>query len=171
MKTYMTLSILFFLTVFCSNTFAQKTPEELGQATFYCFHQKNLDSFFKLIPSVSEILEFGRTLDIDSNSIEFKEFLSRYPLVIKRFKENCYELLTDSSNLNFSWTKARLEKVEKSEKTLLLDNTNANTKSVVLTIVDIYFISNDKKLKVTLGDANKYKGIWKPGNNIALSLQ
>jgi hypothetical protein len=173
MTTRKTLIVLITsIATFCSSkSFGQKTPEELGQTTFYCFKSKNLDSLYKLIPTINEVAEFGKTLGLDSNSTEFKEFVKRYPLVIQNFKKICYDLQTDTTELNFSWTKAKLEKIEKLEKTIPIDNRKPDSKTVILTIVEIYFTSNDKKLKLTLGDANAYSAIWKPGNNITLTMQ
>jgi len=160
------------ITALCfTKTYGQKTPEDLGQITFYCFKSNNLDSFYKLIPTINEVAEFGKTLGLDSNSTKFQEFIKRYPLVIQHFKQLCKNLQVDTTELNFSWTKAKLERIEKSEKTIPIDNRNPNSKTAILTIVDIYFTSNGETLKLTLGDANDYSGIWKPGNNIALRIQ
>ena len=173
MTTRKTLIVLItFIGAFCSSkSFGQKTPEALGQTTFYCFKSNNLDSLYKLIPTINEVAELGKTIGIDSNSTEFNAFVKRYPLVIQNFKKKCYDLQTDTTELNFSWTIAKLEKIEKLEKTIPIDNRKADSKTVILTIVEIYFTSNNKKLKLTLGDANAYNAIWKLGNTINLTVQ
>ena len=114
---------------------------------------------------------YGRTIGIDSNSMQFKEFLDQYPTVIQNLKDKCFRLQTDTLDLNFSWTKATIEIVEKSERTLQLDNRDPNSKTVLITIIDIYFISKTKRMKLTLGDAIKCDNIWKLGNNINLTEQ
>jgi hypothetical protein len=161
--------ILFWLTFVSSSTHGQNTPEALGQITFNCFQQNKLDSFYKLIPSVVEISEFGKQMGIDSNSEQYKQFVEQYPFVIKNFKNRCSQLLRDTIDYRFSWTFAKLDKIERSDKLLAIDNRDPNSKTVTITIIDIYFISNNKRLKLSLGDAHSYNGIWKPGNHIGIS--
>lgn len=167
------LNIVLTLTIFfCSSkVYGQKTPQELGQLTFNCFQKGNLDSLYKLIPTISEIADFGKAIGIDSSSTQFKEFINGYPQVIKHFKELCNDIINDTTELQFSWTTATLMRIEKSERALPIDNRDPNSKTVLITIVDVFFSSNDKTFKHTLGDANMYSNIWKPGNNLSLVRQ
>ncbi|UAY53044.1 hypothetical protein [Ferruginibacter albus] len=163
------ITIIFCFTLLSSTVFGQRTPEELGRIAFNCFQKNQLDSFFKLKPTVSELTELGKNYGIDTTSDQYKDFLIRYPVVIKNFKERCKKLLEDSAELGFSWTTAKIDTIEASTKTLSLDNPDPKNKPVIITIIDVYILSNDKRFKLTLGDAALYNGIWKPGNNIYFS--
>lgn len=91
-----------------------------------------------------------------------------YPNVIRGFKLKCEELLNDTTDLNFSWSSARLEKIVTSTKRVYADNRDPNTKSITITIIEILFLSNNKRFSLSLGDANNYNGIWRPGNRIGV---
>jgi hypothetical protein len=162
-------AILIWLTLICPYIHAQNTPEALGQFTFNCFQQNKLDSFYTLIPSVAEISAFGKTVGTDSNAEQYKQFVKQYPFAVKDFKDRCNQLLTDTIDYAFSWASAKLDKIETSEKILPLDNHDPNSRTVTLTLIDIYFFSNNKRLKLSIGDANAYNGTWKPGNNIGIA--
>jgi hypothetical protein len=156
--------LLVTLTLLTSIAWGQNTPEALGQIAFNSFQQDDLDSFYRLIPSITEIVDFGATIGIDTTSDQYSQFVKGYPLGISNFKEKCSRL--SKSTTDFNWTLAKLEKIQKSQKIIPIDNRDTNSKAVTITVIDIYFYSNDKRFKLTLGDANCYGGIWKPGNNI-----
>jgi len=161
--------LLFFINA--SGLFAQKTPEELGENTFRYFRNNNLDSFFLLIPTMGELSTFSKSIGIDSNAQAYKEFVERYPLVINHFKNECMVIYSDSDKLGFSWVDAVLEKVVATTKELSADKSYPGIKPPVITIINIYFLAGNKKLRLQLGDANKYNEIWKPGNNIKLTVE
>jgi hypothetical protein len=148
---------------------AQRTPEDLAIFAFYSFQENNLDSFYRLIPTVGEIRDFGLSAGLDTNSAGYKEFVTQYPSVVDEFKQKCVAIQNDSARLHFSWANSNLDSISISEKNVPVDNRDPKSKTVAVTILDIYFTSNKHLLKLTLGDANKYNGIWKPGNSIALS--
>lgn len=166
----LTTIILYFI-FFSAVASGQRTPEELGQLTFDCFQKNQLDSLFKLKPTLSDLTEFGRSLGVDTGSEQYQEFMKRYPLVIENYKEKCHQLLYDTTELGLNWKIARVDTIEKSTKILPLDNRNSKNQTVTITIVDIYIISNGKGYKLTLGDVASYNGIWKPGNNIEITRQ
>jgi len=169
MKKIIAIPIIAFALLGSINGHTQRTPEDLAIITFYCFQENNLDSFYRLIPTVNEIRDAGGTAGVDTNSAGYKEFVAEYPSVIDRFKEQCIAIENDSARLHFSWTNSNLDSIEISERNIPMDNRDPNSKTVVVTILDIYFTSNNRLLRLTLGDANKYNGLWKPGNRIALS--
>lgn len=162
------ISLLLLLAVTSTQLSAQKTVEELGRSTFRHFKNNHLDSFYALKPTLADLTEFARTMGIDSNSSQYKAFLVEYPNVINRFRERCAELRADTAQLGLRWKDARLEKVDSRTTQIPLNNRDGNSKTVTITIVDILFVSNQKRYQLTLGDAFNYQGIWKPGNNIDL---
>ncbi|HYK47831.1 MAG TPA: hypothetical protein VEV83_21790 [Parafilimonas sp.] len=169
MKKFITVSMIAFVLLCSINGHTQRTPEDLAIITFYCFQEHNLDSFYRLIPTVNEIRDAGATAGVDTNSASFKEFVTQYPSFVDQFKQQCAAIENDSTRLHFSWTNSNLDSIEISERNIPLDNKDPNSKTVVVTVLDIYFRSNSHLLRLTLGDANKYNGLWKPGNRIALS--
>jgi hypothetical protein len=156
--------LLVTLTLLASIAWGQNTPEALGQIAFNSFQQDDLASFYKLIPSITEIADFGATIGIDTTSGQYRQFVKEYPLEISKFKEKCSRL--QKRTADFNWTLAKLENIQKTEKLIPIDNRDTKSKTVTITLIDVYFYSNDKRFKLTLGDANSYGGIWKPGNNI-----
>jgi len=162
------LLVVFFLFAFIVKSNAQKTPEELGTMAFFAFQKDSLENFFRLKPSFAELKKFGQKMGIDSLSDQFKDFEKRYPLVIEFFKKKCSNLLNDTLENKFSWKNANLQKVEKRDTVLLLNNSDTNSLRVTITIVDIHFTSEDKNFILRLGDTFQYGEIWKPGNNIEL---
>lgn len=166
MKKVTEVSMIAFALLCSINGHTQRTPEDLAIITFYCFQENNLDSFYRLIPTVNEIRDAGAT---DTNSASYKEFVTQYPSVVDQFKQECLAIQNDSAKLHFSWTNSNLDSIEISERNIPVDNRDPDSKTVVVTILDIYFTSNNRLLRLTLGDANKYSGLWKPGNRIALS--
>lgn len=160
--------ILLFLFGFILKLDAQKTPEELGAMTFFAFQKDSIENFFRLKPTFDELKKSGEKMGVDSLSDQFKQFENRYPLVIEFFKKKCLTLLNDTLENKLSWKNAKLQKIEKRDTILLLDNSDVNSKRVTITIVDIHFISNNKNFILQLGDAFQYDEIWKPGNNIEL---
>lgn len=161
--------LLAMLLIISHISFAQKTPEELGEITFDYFKKNKLDSFFTLIPTLSEFGSFAKAIGIDTTSTHYREFVASYPLVVKNFKVRCVQLLTDSASMDFSWQLAKLEKIEKSQEALPLDNIKPDSKLITITIIDVYFSNANKQFILTLGDAAFYNGVWKPGNDISIT--
>ena len=169
MRKFIAVPMIAFALLCSAHGHTQRTPEDLAIITFYCFQENNLDSFYRLIPTVNEIRDAGGSAGVDTNSAAYKEFVAQYPSVVDQFKEQCVAIENDSARLHFSWTNSNLDSIEISERNIPVDNRDPNSKTVVVTILDIYFTSNNRLLRLTLGDANKYNGFWKPGNRIALS--
>jgi hypothetical protein len=153
-----------------SDLYGQKTPEDFGAMSFYCFQHNRVDSLLKLIPSLQELSGFAKELGIGEGSAAYESFLRRYPLVIKSFKEKCYQIQRDSLDYKFSWIHAKIEKVEPVQKTITPDNV-PNKKTVLLTVVNIYFVSGGQSYILKFGDLHQYGEYWKPGNDISLTIQ
>lgn len=162
------LWLLITLLWLCADTRGQNTPEALGNTTFHCFQQSNLDSFFLLLPTLPEIIEFGISIGVDTTTNDFKQFVNEYPNEISTFKKKCKRILHDDLDANFRWALATLDKVQKSQFDIPIDEHDPNSKTITLTVIDIYFYVNKLRYKLSLGDANAYNGIWKPGNQISL---
>jgi hypothetical protein len=164
------LTIILFCFTFPSTVaIGQRTPVELGQITFECFQKHQLDSFYTLKPTITDLTELGNSLGIDTASDQYQEFKKRYPLVIQNFKDKCVQLRNDTVQLGLSWTMAKVDTIEISTTALPLDNRNSNGKNVNITIIDIYLKSDGKRFKLTLGDVASYNGIWKAGNIIEIT--
>jgi len=154
----------------CSvNGHTQRTAEDLAIITFYAFQENNLDSFYKLIPTVDEIRDMGASAGVDTNSANYKSLLTRYPSVVDQFKQKCLSIENNAAIMKFSWANSTLDSISISEKNVPVDNSDPDSKTIAITILDIHFTSNNQSLMLTIGDAKKYNGIWKPGNKIALS--
>ena len=169
MKKFVAVPMIAFVLLGSVNAHSQRTPEDLAIITFYCFQENNLDSFYKLIPTVDEIRDFGASAGVDTNSANYKALLTRYPSVVDQFKQKCFSIENNAAIMKFSWANSTLDSISISEKNVPVDNSNADGKTLAITILDIHFTSNNQSLMLTLGDVKKYNGIWKPGNRIALS--
>ncbi|MEJ0081981.1 MAG: hypothetical protein WDM78_13765 [Puia sp.] len=44
-------------------------------------------------------------------------------------------------------------------------------KDIQLTVVNIYFNSSGQKFLLQFGDLHRYGNVWKPGNNISLTIK
>ena len=53
---------LFVSTLSVTNIYGQKTPDDLGRITFHYFKSNNLDSLYRLIPSLTELSEYGKKM-------------------------------------------------------------------------------------------------------------
>jgi len=164
--------ILFFIfaLLFTTKVHSQKTPADFGNTGFWCFQHNRMDSLFKLIPTVQDLSGFAKEMGIVEGSAEYQSFVNRYPLVIKSFKDKCYQIQHDSLDYKFSWINAKLEKLEPVEKTIIPDNM-PNKKPVLLTGLNIYFSSKNQGYILKFGDLHQYGGVWKPGNNVSLTIQ
>jgi hypothetical protein len=160
------ISALFFNT----NTFGQKTPTDFGAMAFWCFQHNRIDSLFRDIPTSADLSGFANELGITEGTEAYSSFLKRYPLVIKSFKDKCYQIQRDSLEYNFSWAHAKLDKLEQEQKTIIPENTPSK-KPVTLTSVNIYFYSGGQSYLLKFGDLHQYGAIWKPGNNLSLTIQ
>ena len=164
--------IIHLLLVFAiNNSFGQSTPKELGEKVFNCFKLHSIDSLLRLKPTFNELAAFANAIGIDSSKKVFIDFKKRYPLVIEDFKKKFNNLLNDTSENQLSWKNAIIDNIEISQKIIPVDNRDPNSKTIILTIIDIYFTSNSKKYVLTIGDANNYNDVWKIGNNLDLSGQ
>jgi hypothetical protein len=168
MKKILSLFVpaLFMISV----TFGQKTPVDFGAMAFWCFQHNRLDSIFMVIPTMNDLSGFAKELGIAPGTEAYSSFLNRYPLIIKSFKDKCYQIQRDSFEYKFSWVHAKLEKLEPQQKTIIPDNTPSK-KPVIQTSVNIYFSSKGQVYTLKFGDLHLYTGIWKPGNNLSLTIQ
>ena len=168
----MKISISLFIAVFFlyAEGYSQKTPAEFGTTAFWCFQHNRLDSLMKLVPSMQDLSGFAKSLGITEGSESYKSFMNRYPLVIKSFRDKCYQVQRDSLEFQFSWVNARLEKVEPVERTIIPENV-PNKKPVPMTMVNIYFTSRGQSWLLKFGDLHAYGGYWKTGNNLSLTIQ
>lgn len=168
MKKILSLAIsaLFFITQLPG----QKTPADFGGTAFWCFQHNRLDSLFMRIPTLADLTDFAKDLGIREGTEEYSSFTKRYPLVIKSFKEKCFQIQRDSLDYKFSWANAKLEKMEQVERAVTAENI-PNGKPVVMTGLNIYFTSKGQSYILKFGDLHQYGGIWKPGNNISLTIQ
>jgi hypothetical protein len=168
MKIFLPLfiSILFSY----SAIFSQKTPTDFGAMAFWCFQHNRLDSLFGVIPTPADLSGFAKELGITEGTEAYSSFLKRYPLVIKSFKDKCYQIQRDSLEYRFSWVHARLDKLEPEQKTIIPENTPSK-KPVRLTSVNISFYSGGQSYMLKFGDLHQYGSIWKPGNNLSLTIQ
>jgi hypothetical protein len=160
---------VFFVILFIQKTSGQKTPAELGTTAFYCFQHNKMDSLFKMIPSLSEISVFANELGIVQGTDAYAAFIKKYPLVIKSIRDKCYQIEADSLFYKFSWARAKLNKIELSEKAMHTNSTPA--KDIQFTIVNIYFYSGGQNFLLQFGDLHKYGTVWKTGNNISLTIK
>jgi hypothetical protein len=159
----------FLLLMFTPKIFCQKTPAEFGATAFYCFQHNKMDSLFRTIPSLTEISGFAKELGIVEGTDAYAGFVKKYPLVIKSFRDKCYQIEADSQSYHFSWLRARVDKIELTEKAM---HTNSNpSRDVIFTVVYIYFSSGAQKFLLQFGDLHKYGALWKPGNNVSLTLK
>jgi hypothetical protein len=165
----MLLSLLMASLFLVTEGYAQRTPADFGAKAFRCFQHNHVDSLLMLTPSLPELSAFAKDLGIVEGSDAYRSFIKRYPLVIQSFKDKCYQIQRDSLDYKFSWTNAKLDKVETVEKTITPDNV-PNKKVVPLTAINIYFSSKGQQYILTFGDLHPYNGIWKPGNNISLTI-
>ena len=138
MKKILTLVIpvLFLIT----QTQSQKTPADFGRTAFWCFQHNRLDSLFMTIPTLTDLTLFAKDLGIREGTEDYSSFIKRYPLVIKSFKDKCFQIQRDSLDYKFSWANAKLEKMDQVEKTVTAENI-PNGKPVVITGLNIYFSS------------------------------
>ena len=157
------------LWVFTPKTFSQKTPAEFGATAFYCFQHNKVDSLFKLFPSLAEISVFAKELGIVEGTGEYTAFVKKYPLMIKSFRDKCYQIQVDSLFYKFSWARAQQINIELTEKAMHTNSSPA--KDVQFTVVDIYFNSAGQKFLLRFGDLHRYGNVWKPGNNISLTIK
>jgi hypothetical protein len=162
--------LLLSVFIFHSDVFSQKTAAEFGGTAFYCFQHDRLDSLFALIPTLPELTGFAKELGIKEGTEAYTAFVKRYPLVVKSFRDKCYQIQWDSLGYHFSWTHARLEKIEPVEKTVTAEG-DPNKKPVSITALNIYFTSKNQSFVLKFGDLHSYNGRWKPGNNISLTIQ
>jgi hypothetical protein len=156
--------------LFADKVHSQKTPADFGNTSFWCFQHNRMDSLFKLIPTLQDLSGFAKEMGIVEGSATYQSFLNRYPLVVKSFKDKCFQIQHDSLDYKFSWINAKLEKIEPVEKTITPDNI-PNKKPVLMTGLNIYFSSKGQDYILKFGDLHQYGGVWKPGNNISLTIQ
>jgi len=165
-----------FLPLFISALFltgaiySQKTPFDFGRMAFWCFQHNRLDSLFKSIPTMPELLGFAKELGINEGTEAYSSFIKRYPLVVKSFKDKCYQIQRDSFEYKFSWANANTSKMDQLEKTVTAEN-SPNKNAVAMTVLSIYFTSRGQSFMLKFGDLHQYGGIWKPGNNLSLTIQ
>ena len=69
-----------------------------------------MDSLFKMMPSLTEISVFARELGIVEGTEAYSAFVKKYPLVIKSFRDKCYQIEADSVSYKFSWVRAHQDK-------------------------------------------------------------
>ena len=153
-----------------SQVHSQKTPADFGKTSFWCFQHNRIDSLFTLIPTLQDLTGFAREMGILEGSPAYESFLKRYPLVVKSFRDKCFQIQRDSLDYKFSWANAKLEKLEPVEKSMTPDNT-ANNSSILVFGVNIYFSSKGQVYILKFADLHQYKTIWKPGNNVSLTIQ
>jgi hypothetical protein len=157
------------LLIFTPKIFCQKTPAEFGATAFYCFQHNKVDSLFKMFPSLAEISMFAKELGIVEGTGEYAAFVKKYPLMIKSFRDKCYQVQADSLFYKFSWTRAQQTNIELTEKAMHTNSSPA--KDVQFTVVNIYFNSAGQKFLLQFGDLHRYGNVWKPGNNISLTIK
>ena len=157
------------LGMFTTKSFCQKTPAEFGATAFYCFQHNKMDSLFKLFPSQAEISVFAKELGIVEGTEAYAAFVRKYPLVIKSFRDKCYQIQADSLFYKFSWARAQRDHIELTEKAMHTNSSPA--KDVQFTVVNIYFNSSGQKFLLQFGDLHRYGNVWKPGNNISLTIK
>jgi hypothetical protein len=160
---------LFTAVLFTQNISGQKTPAEFGQTAFFCFQHNKMDSLFKTIPSLAEISVFARELGIVQGTDAYSAFVAKYPLVVKGFRDKCYQIEADSVAYKFSWTRAHQDKIELTEK--LMHTNSTPSKEVQFTVVNIYFSSGGQNFLLKFGDLHKYGSVWKPGNDVSLTIR
>jgi hypothetical protein len=167
----MSKMIFFVCAIFMSatKTFPQKTPAEFGSMAFYCFQHNKMDSLFRTIPSLTDLSGFAEELGIVKGSQAYSDFQKKYPLVVKSFRDRCYQIEADSQSYHFSWSHARIDKIELSEKAM--HTGNAPSKDVDFTVISIYFTSGTQKFLLKFGDLHKYMSGWKPGSDVSLTLK
>jgi len=157
------------LIIFNAKTFCQKTPAEFGALAFYCFQHNKVDSLFKMMPTQAELSSFAREMGIVEGSEAYKAFVKKYPLVIKSIRDKCYQIQADSLFYKFSWAHAQRDRIELSDK--LMHTNNSPSKEIHFTVVNIYFNSAGQKFLLQFGDLHRYGNVWKPGNNISLTIK
>lgn len=163
-------SVLILSWFVAGNSYGQKSPADFGRMAFWCFQHNRLDSLFKSIPTLADLSGFAKELGIAEGTEAYSSFIKRYPLVIKSFKDKCYQIQRDSLDCKFSWTNAKFDKMEQVEKTVSAEN--IPTKNiVVITGLSIYFTSMRQSYLMNFGDLHRYGGVWKPGNNLTLTIQ
>ena len=166
LKIILSVSIFWICT---QKTFCQKTPAEFGTTAFYCFQHNKVDSLFKMFPTLTEISMFAKELGIVEGTEAYTAFVKKYPLVIKSFRDKCYQIQADSLFYKFSWARAQRDKMDLTEKAM---HTNSNpAKDVQFTVVNIYFTSAGQKFLLQFGDLHRYGNVWKPGNNVSLTIK
>ncbi len=161
--------VLFPVFLFTQKTSAQKTPAEFGATAFYCFQHNKMDSLFKMIPSLAEISVFARELGITAGTEVYTAFVNKYPLVVKGFRGRCYQIEADSASYKFSWARAHQDKIELTEKSMHTNSTPP--REVQFTVVNIYFSSGAQNFLLQFGDLHQYGAVWKPGNNVSLTIK
>jgi hypothetical protein len=166
LKVFLCACLLWMIT---PKTFCQKTPDEFGATAFYCFQHNRMDSLFKMIPSLAEISVFAKDLGIVEGTEAYTAFVKKYPLVIKSIRDKCYQIQADSLFYKFSWARAQRDKIELTEKSMHTNSSPA--KDVQFTVVNIYFNSSGQKFLLQFGDLHRYGNVWKPGNNISLTIK
>jgi hypothetical protein len=166
----MFLCFLIPVLFFHANLYSQKTPVEFGNTAFYCFQHNRLDSLFGLVPTLQELSGFAKELGIREGTEAYTAFVKRYPLVVKSFRDKCYQIQWDSLGYHFSWTHAHLENLEPIEKTVTAEG-DPNKKPVSITALNIYFTSKGQSFVLKFGDLHPYNGRWKPGNDISLTIK
>jgi hypothetical protein len=164
------LSLIFLVLFFASETSGQKTPSDFGAMAFWCFQHNRMDSLFKSIPTKDDLSRFAKELGIAEGTEAYSSIMKRYPLVTTSFKEKCYQIQRDSLEYRFSWTRAKIDKVDLEEKSVIAENA-LNKKPVIMTLVNINFTSGGQSYMLKFGDLHSYSGIWKPGNNLTLTIQ
>lgn len=164
------LSLFIPVLFFTTETSGQKTPSDFGTMAFWCFQHNRLDSLFKSIPTKDDLSRFAKELGIQEGTEAYSSIMKRYPLVTTSFKEKCYQIQRDSLEYKFSWTKAKVESVDLKEKSVVAENA-PDKKPVIMTVVNINFTSGGQLYLLKFGDLHSYSGIWKPGNNLTLTIQ
>jgi hypothetical protein len=107
---------------------------------------------------VNDLSGFAKELGILEGTPAYSSIIKRYPLVTTSFKEKCYQIQRDSFDYKFSWAKAKIEKVDLGEKSVVAENA-PDKKPVTMTVVNINFTSGGQSFVEIRGPAFLFRNL------------
>jgi len=160
------LFFIFFIAILPFTVRSQKTPEELGQYLFRYLKEGSINKIDSLIPTIEEMKTLADKIGIEKDSKQYSDAVNGYESELEKFHENINLIYSDNRDNKLEWKKANFQKVISISDSMKVDNSDPNSKSVVVTRLSIYFVCNSNKFRITIDDAFEVNGLWKLGNNI-----
>lgn len=153
-----------FLLVLCScSSFAQKSPEELGQFVFDVFKERNVKALDTLTPNLTEIVAYYREIDSTFALPKQPDFPKKYGFHDTQFKQKCTAIMKGEAGVDFK--KATFLELKYYVKEM---GVSQDGKVLNRDYLEIYFMSDNKKYSLLFRSLHKIKNIWKLGENVRI---